>query len=72
MRAGLEALNTCEAMAQHVACVRGCEESIGADQPAVVSDDAPPEAKPGMCLVTTGTVSCEGAHPLTSRLCACR
>ena len=27
--------------------------------------------EPGACLVNDGELGCDGAHPLTSRLCAC-
>ena len=39
--------------------------------PAFVAADAPEENQPGACLVNGGEVGCEGAHHLTTRLCAC-
>ena len=71
---GLRSLNQCESLRAHFnGCMRGCEESEGADQPAFVSPRAPESHKPGVCLVNTlGKMSCDGSHPMTSRLCACR
>ena len=70
--AGLSALNSCEVLRGHFAgCANGCEDSIGTDQPALVALDAPSESLPGACLVNSGELSCEGAHPLTTRICAC-
>ena len=63
-------LNTCESMRKHFDCQQ-CSNSIGADQPALVAADAPPESQPGACLVNDGPVSCDGSHALTTRLCAC-
>ena len=79
--------NQCESLrgAFQVGCMRGCEESEGADQPAFVSPRAPESHKPGVCLVNTlGKMSCEGSHPMTwaaqgrttraqpNTICACR
>ena len=64
-------LNTCESLRRHFDCHQ-CSNSIGADQPALVAADAPPESLPGACLVNDGPVSCDGSHAMTTRLCACR
>lgn len=72
-RDGLRALNTCAALRQHMpgGCAAGCEHSTGADQPALVAEDAPVESMPGVCLVNDLDPECEGKHRLTTRLCAC-
>ena len=67
---GLQSVNSCLRLREHFKCIE-CEDSVGADQPAFVADDAPPESKPRKCLVNSETPGCLGAHPLTMRLCAC-
>jgi hypothetical protein len=68
----LLALNNCDVLRTHFdGCTRGCERSEGTDQPARVADHAPDESRPGVCLFNGGLVACDGAHPLTQRLCAC-
>jgi len=67
----LGALNTCEALRGHMDCAGGCDVSVGDDQPALVASDAPAESRPRTCLINSGAVQCEGAHPFTTRLCAC-
>ena len=70
---GLKLLNACDALKQHrgSGCPRGCDVSVGPDQPAYVSVDAPAASMPGSCLVNSGALSCDGKHELTRRLCAC-
>ena len=70
---GLSALNTCDVLREHRidGCNGGCDVSRGVDQPAYVDAKAPAESRPNACLVNSGELSCEGKHPLTSRLCAC-
>jgi hypothetical protein len=67
---GLRAINVCSELEKYLKC-QGCEVSFGADQPALVSEDAPAESKPRMCLVNTEAPTCLGFHKLTTRLCAC-
>ena len=67
---GLRAINVCSELEKYLKC-RGCEVSYGTDQPALVSEDAPAESKPRMCLVNTEAPTCLGFHKLTTRLCAC-
>ncbi|KAL8479592.1 hypothetical protein ACS0TY_026475 [Phlomoides rotata] len=56
-----------------MSCKGTCLSSIGADQPAEVADDAPPHLNPGACLYTgrQSTLSCDGSHSHTRRLCPC-
>ena len=68
---GLADLNSCEALSKHFDCPGGCQSSVGPDQPARVADDAPRASLPGACLVNDAGVQCDGAHALTTRLCAC-
>lgn len=71
---GLQQMNTCEAMVEHLGCADvspSCETSIGGDQPARVAAEAPPDSKPGKCLINGGELDCAGSHSLTTRLCAC-
>ena len=63
-------LNNCASLREHFPCA-ACTDSVGDDQPAFVAADAPEENQPGACLVNGGEVGCEGAHHLTTRLCAC-
>ncbi|PIN04644.1 hypothetical protein CDL12_22819 [Handroanthus impetiginosus] len=69
----LALLNQCEVIQKYMSCKGACLESIGADQPAEVVDDAPRHLNPGACLYTkTETVlSCDGSHRHTRRLCPC-
>lgn len=70
--AGLAALNACATLRAHFnGCPGGCEASEGGDQPALVAADAPFASRPSACLVNALPPTCEGSHPLTSRLCAC-
>ncbi|PIN15988.1 hypothetical protein CDL12_11369 [Handroanthus impetiginosus] len=69
----LALLNQCEVIQKYMSCKGACLESIGADQPAEVVDDAPRHLNPGACLYTkTETMlSCDGSHRHTRRLCPC-
>ncbi|GAQ77643.1 hypothetical protein KFL_000020040 [Klebsormidium nitens] len=73
LAAALRTINTCDWLKQFFTCDGGCSVSAGADQPAEVVDDAPPHQRPGACLVNENeeTLSCEGRHPMTRRLCPC-
>lgn len=66
-------VNTCAALTAGLPCA-SCGASQGADQPALVSPDAPSRANPMACLRTTNPslLGCAGSHPDTHRLCPCR
>ena len=63
-------LNTCAALQSAFPCA-SCVESVGPDQPAYVSPNAPKGKHPGLCLVNGGDYSCEGKWQHASRLCPC-
>jgi len=70
-------LNLCSAIKMRVEC-DSCEESVGADQPAMVESGAATAAMPrGRCLVNQLAAppphasKCGGSHPDTRRLCLC-
>ncbi|KAL8480917.1 hypothetical protein ACS0TY_027438 [Phlomoides rotata] len=69
----LPLLNQCDVIKKYMSCKGTCLSSIGADQPAEVADDAPPHLNPGACLYTgrQSTLSCDGSHSHTRRLCPC-
>ncbi|KAG6393682.1 hypothetical protein SASPL_147927 [Salvia splendens] len=58
---------------KYMSCKGACLSSVGADQPAEVVDDAPTYLNPGACLYTErqSTLSCDGSHSHTRRLCPC-
>lgn len=66
-------VNSCSMLQQHFACNNGCEDSMGPDQPAMVTLSAPSGMSPGKCLVNTDPsyFSCSGRHKVTFRLCPC-
>ena len=68
----LPLLNTCQALNSKFPC-RNCIHSFGTEQPAFVSTDAPLDAGPGTCVVSTQPDKsiCSASHELTHRLCAC-
>jgi hypothetical protein len=73
VRAHLAALNTCEQLRAHFACVE-CSASAGADQPAQVDIGAPAPALPGHCVYNSppdARFDCAASHALTRRLCPC-
>ncbi|KAK4254855.1 hypothetical protein QN277_007937 [Acacia crassicarpa] len=69
----LAVLNQCEVMQKYMTCKGACLASVGTDQPAEVVHDAPKHLNPGSCLYTQAqsTLSCDGAHQHTRRLCPC-
>ncbi|XP_022864399.1 uncharacterized protein LOC111384358 isoform X2 [Olea europaea var. sylvestris] len=69
----LALLNQCEIIQRYMSCKGACLESIGADQPAEVVDDAPRHLNPGACLYSKmqSILSCDGSHQHTRRLCPC-
>lgn len=69
----LALLNQCEIIQKYMSCKGACLESIGADQPAEVVDDAPRHLNPGACLYSKmqSILSCDGSHQHTRRLCPC-
>ncbi|XP_051116941.1 uncharacterized protein LOC127241775 isoform X2 [Andrographis paniculata] len=69
----LQLLNQCEILQKYMSCKGGCLASTGSDQPAEVVDDAPKHLNPGACLYTKtqSTLSCDGSHRHTTRLCPC-
>ncbi|KAJ3671500.1 hypothetical protein LUZ60_007579 [Juncus effusus] len=69
----LSLLNRCEVLEKYMRCRSGCFVSMGADQPAEVSDDAPSHLNPGACLYTQmeDRLLCERSHQHTRRLCPC-
>ncbi|XP_042027906.1 uncharacterized protein LOC121775026 [Salvia splendens] len=69
----LSLLNNCQVMKKYMSCKGACLSSVGADQPAEVVDDAPTYLNPGACLYTErqSTLSCDGSHSHTRRLCPC-
>ena len=52
---------------------RDCIKSIGSDQPAYVSPNAPQSYSPGKCVYSTQPEksTCDASHASTLRLCAC-
>ncbi|KAJ7980702.1 UPF0454 protein C12orf49 like [Quillaja saponaria] len=66
-------LNQCDIIQQYMSCKGACLASVGADQPAEVVHDAPKHLNPGSCLYTQkqSTLSCDGSHQHTRRLCPC-
>lgn len=66
-------LNRCEMLQKYVTCKGGCAVSLGPDQPAEVSDDAPQEQSPGSCVYAhvAASLSCDGANRYTRRICPC-
>ncbi|KAJ4723424.1 UPF0454 protein C12orf49 like [Melia azedarach] len=66
-------LNQCDIIEKYMSCKGGCLESMGADQPAEVVDDAPRHLNPRACLYTRtqSMLSCDGSHRHTRRLCPC-
>lgn len=69
----LSVLNNCEHLQKYMRCKGSCLPSIGQDQPAEVVDDAPKHTHPGACLYmqSQATLSCDGSHQHTRRLCPC-
>ncbi|KAK4420234.1 hypothetical protein Salat_2436400 [Sesamum alatum] len=69
----LALLNQCEVIQKYMSCKGACLSSIGADQPAEVVEDAPRHLNPGACLYTRSqsSLSCDGSHRHTRRLCPC-
>lgn len=65
--------NTCAALRSLFACMKGCHDSIGAEQPAVVDDAAPSGHTKGVCLYSSNiaTSTCEAKHKYTRRACVC-
>uniref|UniRef100_A0A7S4DZD4 alpha-1,3-mannosyl-glycoprotein 2-beta-N-acetylglucosaminyltransferase n=1 Tax=Lotharella globosa TaxID=91324 RepID=A0A7S4DZD4_9EUKA len=66
----IQFVNTCEALLDSFACEAGCGHQMGMEIPSYVI--TPSERTYQQCLVADEVVStCEAAHPVTRRLCAC-
>lgn len=62
-------INNCPALQANFPC-RGCAHEVGSDLPNFVDGEA--SVNLGICLVTyISSLSCQGRHPHTRRLCAC-
>jgi hypothetical protein len=55
-------------------CPKGCEESLGSEQPAFVDFSAAAPHPKGMCMVTSNPheSNCIASHPETLRICPCQ
>ena len=68
----LRYINTCESLRKHMKCEKGCESTVGGDQPCLVV--SPTSDKVGKCLFQGNAqyFSCSGRHDDTARLCPCQ
>ena len=66
-------INKCDILQKHFDC-KGCEESVGPEQPAFVVPTAADRFPRGKCLFTRnpGGIACEAQHVATQRLCTCQ
>lgn len=69
-----EEINYCDLLKENFGCSQ-CQGSLGSEQPAFVSPDAPTAHLPGFCLYNSDTrsapIDCESKHEWTQRLCYC-
>lgn len=68
----LPVINDCPTLRANFPCNR-CADSVGSDQPAMISAKAPGDKLPGVCLVNgdQSLFSCDGKWEHAVRLCAC-
>ena len=62
-------INSCESLAEHFACERGCALVLGEDVPNYVVDASLNTYR--QCLVNERQPKCDAHHPATARLCPC-
>ncbi len=70
--AHLRTINDCPTLKSKFPC-HSCQDSIGADQPAMIADSAPGHKLPGRCLVNGDPTlfSCDATYEFALRLCPC-
>jgi hypothetical protein len=68
----LPVINDCATLRANFECT-SCTDSIGADQPAMISLAAPADKKPGACLINADATlfDCGGKWTYAQRLCPC-
>ena len=64
-----EFINSCEVLAKHFACERGCKLEVGPDVPNYVPDSK--DWNYQRCLISNEESPCKAHHRSTQRICAC-
>ena len=71
----LSYINSCSALQSVFSCSGGCSESLGSEQPAMVTNVVAGQGhKPGLCLFSSNAAAstCDASHKYTQRVCPCK